>query len=374
MPRILTALASCLIAAPLLADVVTLEATKDATIYDDTVGNRSDGVSPNFYSGRAGSNTSWPVRRAILAFDVSSAVPPGSTVQSVQLKLFMSKTIVGAKTFDVHRLTTGWNEGPSYGQSGNGAVAQVGDSTWLFPYWNTQSWTTPGGDFIATPSASTSVGSTVQYYTWGSSSALVADVQGWVDAPASNFGWILRGPETGGTSAKKFESRESFAQFRPNLVITFTPPPPAVSYCTAKTNSLGCVPAIGWSGNASASAGSGFVLSAANVLNNKPGLVIYTNTGRAAAPFQNGLLCVSSPIKRSVPLFSGGTPLPAVDCSGVYAIDMNSFAVGALGGLPAAYLVAPGTVVDAQCWGRDNGFPAPNNSTLSNAAEFVVGP
>ena len=88
---------------------------------------------------------------------MSSNVPRGSPVQSVQLMIYRSKTVVGNKTFDVHRLTKDWNEGPSVGQSGNGAPAQVGDSTWLYTFWNTQSWTTPGGDFVTAPSASTTV-------------------------------------------------------------------------------------------------------------------------------------------------------------------------------------------------------------------------
>ena len=145
-----------------------------------------------------------------------------------------------------------------------------------------------------------------------------------------------------------------------------------VAYCNAKMNSLGCVPTIGWLGMPSASAGSGFTISAGNVLNNKNGLLFYGVTGQVALPFQGGTLCVKSPIKRTPSVNSGGNP-PPNDCSGVFSLDMNFYAVGGLGGAPLPALTVPGTVVDCQWWGRDPGFPAPNNTTLSDALEYVIG-
>jgi hypothetical protein len=150
----------------------------------------------------------------------------------------------------------------------------------------------------------------------------------------------------------------------------FTP----VGYCTAKVNSLGCTPTIAGIGSSSATATSGFVVESRDTRNQRPGLLLYGTNGRGATPFLGGTLCVNGPIKRSTPFGSGGNSLPTQDCSGVFSIDMNAFAQGLLGGTPAPALRVPGTLVDAQFWGRDPGFPPPNNISLSSGLEWMVGP
>jgi hypothetical protein len=147
---------------------------------------------------------------------------------------------------------------------------------------------------------------------------------------------------------------------------------PVEIYCTAKLNALGCLPAIGSIGLPSSTASAGFTIAGSNVRNQKVGLMLYGVNGRAAAPFQGGTLCVSSPIKRSIATNSGGNPSSISDCSGVYSLDMNAFAAGALGGTPLPALRVPSTLVDCQWWGRDPGFLPPNNSTLTEALEYTV--
>lgn len=145
------------------------------------------------------------------------------------------------------------------------------------------------------------------------------------------------------------------------------------SYCTGKPNALGCIPTMKWSGAPSASSPSGFTILGGRIRNHRTGVLCYTSSGRASIPFQGGIFCLASPSQRAVPVFSGGTATPAADCSGLYSIDMNAFASGALGGTPSAALSTPGAVIDCQWWGRDPNDPAGFKSSLSDALEYVVG-
>jgi carboxypeptidase T len=140
--------------------------------------------------------------------------------------------------------------------------------------------------------------------------------------------------------------------------------PLASAYCTAKTNSLGCVPAIGWSGAPSASSPTPFVIGASSVISHKTGLLLYGHAP-SSAPFQGGYLCVQAPTKRTPVQDSGGGA--GNDCSGVYAYDFNARIQS--GADPA---LVPPIAVYAQYWSRD---PAsPSTTGLTNAVSFQVGP
>jgi hypothetical protein len=109
--------------------------------------------------------------------------------------------------------------------------------------------------------------------------------------------------------------------------------------------------------------------------NNKPGLMLYSVNGPSALPVPGGaFLCVSLPLRRTFVVNAGGTPPPASDCSGILSIDMNTFATGALGGNPKPELSTAGTQVWTQYWARDQGFPPPGNTVLTNGLRYVVCP
>jgi hypothetical protein len=138
-------------------------------------------------------------------------------------------------------------------------------------------------------------------------------------------------------------------------------------YCTSKVNSRGCYPQMHFTGAPSTVSASGFTVRANKVLNNKFGLFFYSLAGKQGLAFQGGFLCVKAPTKRTALLHSGGNP-PPNDCSGTYALDFNAYAAG--GADPAVQV--PGAIVRGQWWQRDPGFPAPNNTGLTEAIEFTM--
>jgi hypothetical protein len=148
--------------------------------------------------------------------------------------------------------------------------------------------------------------------------------------------------------------------------IAFGPATSQTTYCTAKTNSLGCVPAISGKGLASATATFGYTVSAANVRNNTHGVLLYGLTGRNAMPFQGGLLCVNSP-KRTRVVYSDGNAPPVRDCTGVWSFDLNKHLYRHPG-------PGPGSQVWCQWYGRDGLLPPPNGVSLSDALELTLLP
>jgi hypothetical protein len=137
----------------------------------------------------------------------------------------LHQTQSGDQTHALHRLLADWGEAGSVGL-GFGGDAQPGDATWEHTSYPTELWASPGGDFAGTPSASAVAGAVPDVVIEWSSASMVADVQGWLDAPAANFGWILIGNESVVQSAKRFDSSESTeVGDRPELEVQFTPPP-----------------------------------------------------------------------------------------------------------------------------------------------------
>jgi hypothetical protein len=208
--------------APSLASaaIININPIKDNTLYefDPAEGDHSNALGNHFFAGETAQGE---LRRGVLAFDIAGNIPAGSTILGVTLSLNVSRT--GSDTprnVELHKLLADWGEGTSVapGEEGDGAPATTNDATWRHRFFDTIFWTTEGGDFSATVSASQSVGA-VGVYTW-SSSQMVADVQSWLDDPASTFGWLVLGDESEILTAKRFDTRESASP--PVLTIQYT--------------------------------------------------------------------------------------------------------------------------------------------------------
>lgn len=199
---------------------VVLNASADNTIYQNFPAN-SNALGENFFSGNNGSSSP---RRALIKFNIAAAVPAGSVITAVTLTLNCNISRSTADDVSLYKITTDWGEGTSNAAAsgdGGGAAATINDATWPNNFFPASNWGTPGGDYTATASAATSIAGS-GFYTW-SSTGMAADVQNWLNNPATNLGWILLCNETTGATARRFASRENATVAnRPTLTITYS--------------------------------------------------------------------------------------------------------------------------------------------------------
>jgi hypothetical protein len=204
------------------AETVDLEPVADAALYEGD-GSLANGAGSYLFVGRTENRNGAVDRRSLLAFDIAGAIPSGATITSAELQVTMSRTISGSQTIELRSVTESWNEGLSNatGQEGGGANAQSGDVTWVHRQFPNSEWSTVGGSFASTVSASQQISGNGDY-VFASTAQLVADVQSWLDNPAGNFGWALVMPSPAVGSAKRFNSRENgTSSSRPKLTVSY---------------------------------------------------------------------------------------------------------------------------------------------------------
>ncbi len=188
----------------------------------------------------AGTTASGLHNHGLLKFNVSDTLPPGSRITRASLTLEVvfepQSSVMQSTYFRLHRLLQPWGEGnkTSNGATpGLGAMATLNEATWNHRFSGTNlAWSAPGGeegnDFVTSHSASQFIyGILNSPYVFDSATdpQLKADVQLWLDAPQSNFGWLLKPDDdllTG--TARRFGSREDPSN-APLLDIEFVPPP-----------------------------------------------------------------------------------------------------------------------------------------------------
>ena len=144
--------------------------------------------------------------------------------------------------------------------------------------------------------------------------------------------------------------------------------PLVTTYCTAGTSASGCQATLSASGVPSATASSGFSLTATAVEGSKDGLFFFGSSGRQANSWGNGtsFQCVVPPVARAGLLFGSGT---IGACDGTFSQDLNARWATNPAQNPGA-----GAVVQAQLWYRDPFNTSNQTTSLSDALEFTVAP
>ncbi|MEA3273873.1 MAG: DNRLRE domain-containing protein, partial [Pseudomonadota bacterium] len=212
------------------AALVTINPINDTTIYQGTdpvsgevFEDNSCGAGIDLFSGVTNDGF---LRRALLKFDIAGSIPPGSTINGVTLTVDVNRSGDNQDaTMTLSPLTQLWGEGVvdcrAIRGGGQGAPADPGDATWLDAQFQQVSWTSLGGDFGG-ESASALI-PIRGLGTWDSAAnpAMVIDVQGWLDNPGSNNGWIVVGDEGRASTTRRFNSREGGAP--PVLSVDFNP-------------------------------------------------------------------------------------------------------------------------------------------------------
>ena len=172
--------------------------------------------------------------RALMKFDFG-ALPTNAIVLSAKVTIEVTRHPgdgLANAPFGLYRMLRPWGEGDKVAITvpGQGLPASPGEATWRHAFFPTNAWSVPGGasgvDFSDIESSFQFIYGTGQSpYRFESTPELVADVQGWVNNPQINYGWMLLcDDETTLFTARRFGSRED-PNAPPLLEIEYLVPP-----------------------------------------------------------------------------------------------------------------------------------------------------
>jgi hypothetical protein len=246
--------------------VAYLPAAQDATLLGgtDAAANRSL-ADPGLFAGVDGAGNP---RRGLIEFNIGAKIPAGSTITGVTLQMDLGQAAGsgggvgggtgGSQTISLFDESQAWGQptnvagASSFSAIGHGGSAATGDATWNDAFFNTTPWTTAGGDYSSSLSdrGDATVGATLTTYPW-SAAGMTADVQNWLNNPATNFGWLIRNSdETSLADFRAFWSAQGAAAYlaanptnpanisAPELIVTYQPVPEPFSLLTFSSAAL----------------------------------------------------------------------------------------------------------------------------------------
>jgi len=168
------------------------------------------------------------IRRFLVKFDLSS-IPPGSTINTASIQLFITSHQGGfgwdvGRTYTANRVTTSWVEGTL-----NGVPPPPPGANWN-TVDGTTNWGTAGGDFTSAGAASQTVH---PYLPWPDSMIwdVTAIVKAWIEGGQPNYGFLIKdNAEDGAGTGTNFASREwTDPSLRPILTVDYTAAPPVTA-------------------------------------------------------------------------------------------------------------------------------------------------
>ena len=201
----------------------------DDTFINDRFPGNNNGGSASIFTGTEDQGGHM---RGLIRFEMPSSL--AGRVAVIDALLQMTTRAVGnggpgsPATVKLHAITEPWAQGVNIGAApmlfvvGQPCSGSAGAS-WSFRNCPAATaWTTPGGTIAPGESASASVPASIDTTTSWSSAGMASDVQGWIDAPSTNFGWLVTSStETMGAGViQRFYSSEA-GTFPPALSITY---------------------------------------------------------------------------------------------------------------------------------------------------------
>jgi parallel beta-helix repeat protein len=177
------------------------------TAYAGTRDTRLRSASPNetYGSGTSLYADSSPLYATLLKWDLS-AIPPGSTVQSVSLTVNITDKSVDV--FEIYELKRNWVENEA---SWNIAAAA---NAWQIA--GAQGANDRGSTILGTLTASSNGATTINFNAAG-----LAVVQNWINQPATNHGIIIQDYTSAPDSIGFLSSETATSSSRPKLTVTY---------------------------------------------------------------------------------------------------------------------------------------------------------
>ena len=318
-------LLASLVGAPVFAATQML-APSDDTFINSANPNNNNGGSASIYTGKSGQGG---LMRGLIRFGMPTSLAGRVTVSNVQLNLTTRAVGSGAPgtaaTDSLFAITQAWVQGNGVGNAQTlftvGQACTVG-ATWIQASSPGTNWTPLGGAVVGASSASASVpAATGALVTW-SAPGMSADVQGWIDTPATNHGWrISSSTEVVSGQAQRFYSSESGTSV-PSLAITYNCKAGFLAIgngcttCTATANSNCAVP----QGNACVDTGPPSTTYTCTCSNSA-----YVGTGSAACIPLSSCTYSLSPLDLSNMLAAGGSPSITVTTPSGCPVTATSF-------------------------------------------------